>query len=336
MQTLKSGETELRFTLFGESLTAYFKTREQAFSFQENLRKAFAMHIVPIKDAVETYLRTQSQKKFSKDFDHAILKSLTEFLEAKFAISPSTPISMISRHMVLQYQASLLASGLKEASVNRHFSTIKNFFNECERSEILSKNPAKMVRQLPVMSKQSVVWTEQTFLEVYNQLSEEDQDLLYFLKLTGARLSSAMRLRACDIDLANKQIFLSTKKGANAHLRIYTFPVTDTVRALSEKILENKNPNDFLFLSLRNRQRESDNFSKRVKKALLKTAQAPNTKSKRLSLHGLRHSFASEMYQKGMSANEVKHLLGHSTLRVTETYLHVAESELLKKLNQIA
>jgi len=48
---------------------------------------------------------------------------------------------------------------------------------------------------------------------------------------------------------------------------------------------------------------------------------------KNLRLHDLRHTFASRLIERGADIIRVKELLGHSTVRITERYLHSSREE---------
>jgi integrase len=45
---------------------------------------------------------------------------------------------------------------------------------------------------------------------------------------------------------------------------------------------------------------------------------------KRIGIHGMRHSYASQLASAGVPLNYIQHQLGHSTIRLTERYAHLA------------
>lgn len=83
-----------------------------------------------------------------------------------------------------------------------------------------------------------------------------------------------------------------------------------------------KVPPDYVF-TLNRRQISGDWFSHKLKKFLVKL-----NSPKKLNVHSLRHTFASWLVQTGVSIYEVQKLLGHSDIKVTQIYAHLAPNEL--------
>ena len=50
-------------------------------------------------------------------------------------------------------------------------------------------------------------------------------------------------------------------------------------------------------------------------------------------IHSLRHTFASNLVQRGVSIYHVQKLLGHSTIQTTERYAHLRLLDLAKAVN---
>ena len=81
-------------------------------------------------------------------------------------------------------------------------------------------------------------------------------------------------------------------------------------------------PKDTLFLTLKGTpitdRAIQDIFKKYVRKAGI---------TKHVSIHSLRHSFATHMLEAGTNIIHIKQILGHTHIQSTTFYLHVANIE---------
>ena len=332
---VRHGEWEAEFWLFGEKLIKVFPSKKNALCFFENLKSVYVTDVKSLKEVCDHYLTTISVKKSRNSYlvDKLTLALFFEYLHTK-DLKRSSPITLITLSHIEGFQSYLTTERkLKSGSVNRYFATLKNFFNKAHAWGFIIKNPCEHVSQLQVKSKEKSTWTEAQFLSVYRKLDNDDQRLLMFLKLTGARLSSAARLKVSDLDFNQKAVFLKSNKGARALEKVYAFPMHQALEDFLIQQVIGKSSNDFVFLK-NNMEHNCKNFSKRISKVLSKIGLKSNDQIKQMSLHGIRHSLATQMHDKGFSVNEVKTLLGHSSIVVTQTYLHTESDQLLNKLNK--
>jgi integrase/recombinase XerD len=133
----------------------------------------------------------------------------------------------------------------------------------------------------------------------------------------GLRRSEGWNLTMQDIDFERKTIFVHQGKGYK-----------DRVVPMSEGVYRTLQDYIYNFRSRlklnHNRLFFSDLQMMRLRlKHLQKTCDDENTKAKRLTLHGLRHSIATHLLQNGMSLENIALFLGHSSLDSTQIYTHL-------------
>jgi len=118
------------------------------------------------------------------------------------------------------------------------------------------------------------------------------------------------------------QIFVRCAKGKK-----------DRYAILSEKNLEylrlywkRYRPNDWLFYSAREK---SIHYSIRSVEKIFERAVLRAGILKNVSVHALRHSFATHLLEQGTGMHHIQLLLGHQSPRTTAIYLHVQKKDLL-------
>jgi site-specific recombinase XerD len=151
-----------------------------------------------------------------------------------------------------------------------------------------------------------------------------DRAILSIYYGCGLRKNEGAALDVTDILLKENRVYV--RKGKNYKERYV--PMTVAVRedlenyiyVAREKILSFKNIKpQALFLSRYVKRMCGNAVMERVHK-LVKEAKI----QKEAGLHTLRHSIATHLLQAGMTLEEVKQFLGHSSLESTQIYTHVS------------
>lgn len=92
---------------------------------------------------------------------------------------------------------------------------------------------------------------------------------------------------------------------------------------------------DFVFISHNNGYALWKPLKKNVICDKMKTYSEEINLGKRITVHSLRHSYATRLLESWMNIREIQELLGHSDIQTTQTYCHVLKSNLKEKINQI-
>lgn len=138
----------------------------------------------------------------------------------------------------------------------------------------------------------------------------------------GLRISELINLKIKDIDSDRMQLRISQSKGKKDR---YTLLSKKTLLILRQYFKEYK-PNQWLFEGEGQRQ-----YSCRAIQNILRIAVIKAGIKKHVTVHTLRHSFATHLLEHGTELRYIQSLLGHSNSKTTEIYTHITT----KGFNQI-
>lgn len=146
----------------------------------------------------------------------------------------------------------------------------------------------------------------------------------------GLRISEAINLKIKDIDSKRMQIRVEQSKGKKDR---YTLLGTTTLKVLRKYVAEYK-PRLWLFEGEPGAQ-----YSVSSIRHIFYTAVKAVGIQKKVSVHTLRHSFATHLLESGTDMRYIQNLLGHQSSKTTEIYTHITTKGLdtiknpLDKLN---
>ena len=139
---------------------------------------------------------------------------------------------------------------------------------------------------------------------------------------SGLRVSEAVNLRIEDIDSRKMRIFVRAGKGGKDRYTVLPKTSLEMLRKYY-KMYKPKHPEGYIFLNREGKplkiERTRVFFRRYRKKAKI---------DDKFVIHSLRHGFATDLIERGASILEVKELMGHSNIRSTMEYIHVAKMEL--------
>jgi integrase/recombinase XerD len=144
--------------------------------------------------------------------------------------------------------------------------------------------------------------------------------LLSILYDAGLRISELINLEVKDVDLDSKRLHIRNSKG---HKDRYV-GLSKVVSELILNYIRDYHPNQYLFNGQDRLQ-----YSETSIRAVLKDSAKKAGIIKRVYPHILRHSYATHLLEQGVNLKYIQALLGHSSIRTTEIYTHVARLDSL-------
>lgn len=171
---------------------------------------------------------------------------------------------------------------------------------------------------------------EETFrlIELTNNLKHKT--LLALIYSSGLRISEALNMKIIDIDSQRMLIHVKNAKGKKDR---YTLLSTKVLGLLREYYAIYK-PKTFLFEGKYGGQYSSSSSSRsRSAQTVIQQSAAKAGITKYISLHTLRHSFATHLLENGTDLRYIQDLLGHSSPKTTMIYTHVSSTSLKNIIN---
>lgn len=141
--------------------------------------------------------------------------------------------------------------------------------------------------------------------------------LLTFAYAGGLRMNELRLLKISDVDLDRKQVHIRLGKGKKDRYVV----LSNLLAQKFQQYLDEVKPQVYLFEGLT----PGEPMGERSIQYVINEALKKSTIKKQVSMHTLRHSFATHLMEDGIDIHSIQRLLGHSDIRTTMVYLHVAQ-----------
>ena len=276
-------------------------------------------------------------------------------INTAFSFLLPQPLENLSIIELEQWRAKRMHEGSKAATINRLVVALKASVNWAVNHDLIKENPLSRLGRLKERDSDAKVrylsnderarlmaaldtreerirlerkshnsWLQQRGLETKPELDGKFADYLKPMVIIslycGIRRGSLFGLKWSDIDFEARAITLrgeNNKAGKTVQLPVNSL-VIDTLRSWKEQNHPIKG--DALVFPSPISGGELNNVKKSWG-ALLKESKIEN-----LRWHDMRHDFASQLVMKGVDLNTVRELMGHSDMKMTMRYAHLAPS----------
>lgn len=245
----------------------------------------------------------------------------------------------------------MIISNYKNSTIKMVRTTMKILFEDAVDNEIIVRNPVTK----SVKCTQGKKSEEKTALTVNEQIAflKSAKDSSYFLQYsfvlqTGIRIGELVALKWSDIDFENRILRISrttnqidgewivgTPKSKAGEREI---PLTNEAISILNKIKENRKSNDvvpiqyhdFVFTSKKGTPIDNASYNSALRK-ICEKAEIPH-----ISMHTLRHTFATRCIEAGMQPKVLQSILGHSSIDTTmDIYVHVMEDTKSRQMESV-
>lgn len=256
----------------------------------------------------------------SRRYSDNTIKTYTEALRTFFKFYNHKAITEINNQDLIRFNNDyILRNNLSISFQNQIVNAIKLFFRKignCEMEVDLIHRP-KREKKLPnVLSKEEV----KQILEAPTNIKHKA--MLSLIYACGLRRSELLELTIKSIN--SKRGILQIKQSKGKKDRIV--PISEKIISMLREYYSIYKPKYYLFEG----QSPGTKYSEKSLQSVLKQSLTKTNITKPVSLHWLRHSYATHLLESGTDLRYIQELLGHTSSKTTEIYTHVSTKSLQK------
>jgi len=289
----------------------------------ERKEAGFAVKDRPLTDFIAEYMTYAKGNKAKNSCarDEITLRHFTDFIKAD-------KLSAVTAAKLEAYKAARREQGAKPSTLNRELNTLKAMFNKAVAWGALSQNPAKSVQKFREPRKQVRYLSKDEAKALLAAAGERLAPIIETFLHTGLRRDELAHLTWADVDFNREAIAVQAKDGWHPKdYEVRHIPMTDRLAALLKA--QHRNASAYVFHTQSGGTHNGNVLSRDFRKL----ARACGIKG--VSIHTLRHTFASHLVMSGADLYTVQKLLGHSSIKTTEIYAHLAPDYLRSAVKRL-
>lgn len=268
------------------------------------------------KEKISEFTLWLKHKRYSNNTIKTYIEALKRFI---YFIEPK-PIELITNDDFIIFVNDYIIKNFYSFSYqNQVINAIKLFFKEIVKSEVDVNNIKRPRREhkLPnVLSKEEV----KAIIDAPKNLKH--RTMLSLIYACGLRRSELLNLKITDIESKRNLLLVKNSKGNKDRI----VPISDKIIIMLREYYKAYRPKIWLFEGQNIGERYSEESLAKVLKQACKKAKI----TKPVTLHWLRHSYATHLLESGTDLRYIQELLGHKSSRTTEIYTHVTEKSIQK------
>jgi integrase/recombinase XerD len=282
---------------------------------ENRLRFQLPLHSTTIPSG-EGILQIEKFKQWmhSKRYSESTITSYSEALKSFLLFYREKPIVEITNDDVIVYNNDfILKNNLSASYQNQIVNAIKLFFQTVRDTKIMVDkiHRPKRAKLLPnVLSKEEV----KLILNAHSNYKH--RMMLSLIYSCGLRCGELLVLKPVNIDSKRNIVLLKNAKGKKDRI----VPLSPVILEMLREYFKLFKPKTYLFEG----KTPGELYSEKSLQSVLKQALQKANITKPVTLHWLRHSYATHLLESGTDLRYIQELLGHSSSKTTEIYTHVS------------
>jgi integrase/recombinase XerD len=268
----------------------------------------------------EGFLHLQKFKNYlqSKRYSENTIRTYSDALRSFLVFHNNKSLIEITNEDVIQFNNEyILKNKLSGSYQNQIVNAIKLYFKTIQEKnlDIEKVHRPRREKTLPnVLSKEEI----KSILEAHSNIKHKA--MLSMIYSCGLRRSELLNLKPTDIDSKRNIVIIRQSKGKKDRIT----PLSPKILELLREYYKVYKPTKYLFEG----QESGSIYSEQSLQSVLKQALQKANIKKPVTLHWLRHSYATHLLESGTDLRYIQELLGHNSSKTTEIYTHVSTKSL--------
>ncbi len=234
----------------------------------------------------------------------------------------------------------------KQKTIKRKIASIKAYYNYLEECEIIDDSPFRKIKVkfkeaaiLPKIIPREEIETLLNYMHSCKKISK-DNTYKYWLRdiavietlfATGARVYEISNIRLDCINLNTGLIKIMGKGSKERYIQVASGEILDLLKQYYKHNSEAIKKCGFFFVNSWGKRYTEDSIRLMLKKYTKLAGIDRN-----ITPHMFRHSFATYLIEEGVDVSCVQRILGHSSIKTTQIYIHIAakkQAEILREMH---
>ena len=255
-----------------------------------------------------------------KRYSESTIKTYTESVKTFLIFMLPKPVhEIVAGDMVKFVNEYIIESDYSYSYQNQVVNAAKLFFREVIKSKLDVEKFERPRRQHPLPN----VLSKEEIKAILNApVNVKHRTMLSLIYACGLRRSELLNLKPVHIDSKRGLLIIKDSKGKKDRI----VPISDKIIEILREYYKMYKPQIWLFEGQKAGEQYSETSLQEVLKIAIKKAKI----NKPVSLHWLRHSYATHLLESGTDLRYIQELIGHKSSKTTEIYTHVSTNSIQK------
>jgi len=262
------------------------------------------------KEAIQTFIRYLNSKRYSSN----TIKVYSDSLSTFFRYFSMKDITVISNDDLIYFNNNyILKNNFSSSFQNQVVNAVKLYFSAIQHKKMdveLIHRPRREKVLPNVLSKEEIKAILDAHVNIKHKM------MLCLIYSCGLRCGELLALQPVHIDSKRNIILLKCAKGKKDRI----VPLSPIILKMLREYYKIYKPKIYLFEG----SILGEPYSEKSLQSVLKQAIKKVGIVKPVTLHWLRHSYATHLLESGTDLRYIQELLGHSSSKTTEIYTHVS------------